>query len=108
MFKLLTILAQTHVVGSVGCIVRLSIFVAAIQGVSVMRLPICRRLSMRLMNVPCGRSRRQTLNLPTDCFSVSSSLPGRCVSKNWPSFSHLISKRDGFRNFERIGAWKIP
>ena len=37
-------------------------------------------------------------------FSVLPSLPGLSVSKNWRSSWHLISRRDRFRNFEKIGA----
>src|SRR6266850_6762366 len=83
------VFAQTHDVGSVGCIVRHSIVAAVIQDLFGMPWPSCHRLSMRHTSAPWVRSNQQTRHLRTDYFSVSPSLPGLCVSKNWQSFSHL-------------------
>ena len=102
-------LTQTRHVGSVGYIIRYSIFAAAIQEVSGMHWSSCQKLSTRHTNALCEdlKEPRQTQNLRADCFSASPSLPGRSMPRNWQSFSHLISRRDQFQNSARIGSWNI-
>ena len=101
-------LAQTHNVGSVGYIVKLSIFAAATQDAFVMPWPNCQRRSTKRMSAPCGKSIKQTQNSHTDYFNVSQLLPGRYSSRNWQNFSHSNSRQDRFQDFVKIGASKIP
>ena len=62
---------------------------------------------MRHMNAPYERSAPQTGNLRNGSSNVSPRSPVPSKSRNWQNFLHSISTPDRFRNFARIGAWKI-
>ena len=105
--QFVTTLTHTCNIGFDGYIARLTTFAAASHGVSGMPCPHYRRHWTIPTNDRCERSTRPTGSLPTVSSSAFQWLPVRSVSKNSRSFSHLISRLDGFRNFTKIGAWKI-
>jgi len=67
--------------------------------------PNCQRRSTKRMSARWEKSIRQTQNWPTDYFSALRSLPGHSVSRNWRSFSHLISRQDRFPKFRED--WRL-
>ena len=106
MLNLFTTLVQTYEVGSVGftvsylcgcqpgCILHaLAELLETLNETYERTMPLLSfrdAALLRAKTVPCGRSTGPTRNLPTDCFSVLPSLPGRSMSRSWWSFSHSI------------------
>ncbi len=82
MLKFLTTLAYTYNLGFDGYIARWCIFEGATQDVFGTHCPNYPRHSMKHMNGRYERSTKQTGNLPTDCFNVLLSLPGRSELRN--------------------------
>jgi hypothetical protein len=99
----------THIstVGSGGYIVSLATSATASQDVSGVLWTTYQRRSMGYTNARYGKSKARTGNLPEGCSYASQRLPAPFGSRNWQNFWPSISSQDQFRNFARIGAWKI-
>src|SRR6266851_1490741 len=101
-------LTHTCTVGSDGCTANWSTSATAFQGTYRKLWTNYRTRSMGHMNALCEKSKTQTGSLPDGCSSALRWLPGHSVSRSWQNFSHLISRRDLFRNIVKIGASTIP